>query len=71
MFDKLSPKTDFISKTTTTLQIINQNLLYLTHEMDKVHKIVKTLLVDKDLQNTVDKYFERDETSPQTEQVEQ
>ncbi len=34
-------------------------------------RLVKTLSVDKDLQNTVDKYFDEDETSPQTDSEEQ
>ncbi len=49
------------------LRIINGNLLYLTREVDKISRLVQTLSVDKNLQNTVDKYFEQDETSPQTE----
>ncbi len=51
-------------------RILNQNILYLTREVDKIVRLVKTLSVDKDLQNTVDKYFDDDieETSPQTEQ---
>ncbi len=53
------------------LRIINGNLLYLTREVDKISRLVQTLSVDKNLQNTVDKYFEEDldETSPQTDQT--
>ncbi len=50
------------------LRILNQNILYLTREVDKIVRLVKTLSVDKDLQSTVDKYFDEDETSPQTDQ---
>ncbi len=52
------------------LRILNQNILYLTREVDKIVRLVKTQSIDKDLQNTVDKYFDDDieETSPQTEQ---
>ncbi len=51
------------------LRIINQNILYLTREVDKISRLVQTLSVDKNLQNTVDKYFDEDieETSPQTD----
>ncbi len=51
-------------------RILNQNILYLTREVDKIVRLVKTLSVDKNLQSTVDKYFDDDieETSPQTEQ---
>ncbi len=77
IFDKLSPKTDFISKIISTLDILNGNVLYLTHEMDQIKKIVTKLehkiTLERDLQKQVDDYFEADkeETSPQTESVEQ
>jgi len=48
------------------LRIINGNILYLTREVDKISRLVQTLVVDKNLQLTVDKYF--DETSHQTDQ---
>ncbi len=41
-------------------RIINQNILYLTREVDKIVRIVKSLQVDKDLQTQVDKYFPED-----------
>ncbi len=59
-FNRISPIADFCSKTDRNLQIIMKNLLYVTHELDKVHKLVKTLVIDKDLQTTVDTYFEED-----------
>ncbi len=71
LFDKLSPTTDFISKIQSDIVILNQNVLYITHECDKILKLVKSLSINKDLQDTVDKYFEKDETSPQTDQDEQ
>lgn len=51
------------------LRIINQNILYLTREVDSLVRSVKQLSNDKGLQQQVDKYFEEDstETSPQTE----
>ncbi len=48
-------------------RILNQNILYLTREVDKTVRLVKQLSVDKDLQQQVDKYFDEDETSPQTD----
>ncbi len=60
------PRADFYSK----LDILNKNVLYVTHQVDKVLKIIKSLEVNKDLQNQVDQYFEQDpdeETSPQTD----
>ncbi len=49
-------------------RIINQNILYLTREVDQIVRLVKQLSIDKGLQTQVDKYFEDDETSPQTDQ---
>ncbi len=72
LFDNLSPKTDFSSKITIQkLDILMSNVLYITHECDKILKLVNKLAIDRDLQQTVDKYFERDETSPQTDSDEQ
>ncbi len=74
LFDNLSPKTDFSSKLQlllVRLDVINKNVLYVTHQTDKILKILNRIIIDKDLQNTVDEYFEKDETSPQTEQDEQ
>ncbi len=48
-------------------RILNQNILYLTREVDKIVRLVKQLGTDKDLQQQVDKYFDEDETSPQTD----
>ncbi len=66
-FKNLSPNADFYSK----LDIVNKNLLYTTHMCDKILKILREMKHDNDLQDTVDKYFERDETSPQTDTGEQ
>ncbi len=49
-------------------RILNQNILYLTREVDKIVRMIKQLSIDDNLQQQVDKYFEEDETSPQTEQ---
>ncbi len=48
-------------------RLINQNILYLTREVDDIKRLVKLLGTDKDLQTQVDKYFDEDETSPQTD----
>ncbi len=58
LFDNLSPKTDFSSKLTIKLDILNKNILYVTHECDKILKILNKMAIDKDLQNTVDQYFD-------------
>ncbi len=52
----------------SNFRILNQNVLYLTHTMDKCLYILKEMKTDKGLQNTVDQYFEeKEETSPQTD----
>ncbi len=42
-----------------------KNVLYITHEVDKIKKIVNRIDNTLGLQKQVDEYF--DETSPQTE----
>ncbi len=60
LFDKLSPKTDFISKTQLDFSVLNGNILYITHEVDKILKLVKKLEHDSKLQKQVNDYFEKD-----------
>ncbi len=53
-------------------RILNQNILYLTREVDSLVRMAKQSANDKGLQQQVDKYFEEDhETSPQTDSDEQ
>ncbi len=61
LFSSISPSADFFKKLQLQLDIINKNILYITHECDKIKKLVVELGHDKDLQDTVDKYFDRDE----------
>ncbi len=64
---------NFIFKSTETdlqkmfqyLEVTQKNILYLTHQVDFIRKILVESKHDKDLQTTVDKYF--DETSHQTD----
>ncbi len=51
------------------IETIQKNVLYSTHQLDFLRKTILELVHDKDLQKTVDKYFE--ETSPQTDSDEQ
>ncbi len=53
----------------TKLEILNKNVLYVTHVCDKIDNNLHKIIVDKELQQTVDKYF--DETSHQTDSDEQ
>ncbi len=56
--NRISPNADFCSKIEARLEMLNSNVLYVTHECDKIYKILKGLQVDKDLQNQVDEYFD-------------
>ncbi len=60
-----STDADF-KKMFSIIEVIQSNLLYTTHRIDFLIKEVNKLVHDKDLQTTVDKYF--DETSHQTDQ---
>ncbi len=50
------------------LETIQKNVLYLTHQVDFVRKILVEDKHDKDLQTTVDKYFDStaDETADES-----
>ncbi len=70
-FKNISPNADFYSKLDlllTRLDILNKNLLYCTHMEDKILKLLKTVVNDKDLQKQVDEYFDEDsENIPEKE----
>ncbi len=63
-----STDADF-KKMFSIIETIQKNVLYLTYRIDTLLKEVKSLTVDKGLQSQVDEYFEKDETSPQTDQA--
>ncbi len=58
-----------LQKMFAILDTIQKNVLYLTHQVDFIRRTVVSDKHDKDLQHTVDKYF--DETSHQTDADEQ
>jgi len=63
-FKNISPSADFYSK----LDILNKNVLYVTHQTDKILKILNRMVIDDNLQSTVDKYFDKDtEDIPEVE----
>ncbi len=50
--------------------ILNKNILYITHEIDKVNKNVLQILNNINLQKQVDDYFEEDtEHIPEVEKT--
>ncbi len=66
LFDNLSPKPDFSSKIQSDLVILNKNVLYITHEVDKIKRLIDSIIVNLDIyQQTLDFYAK--ETSPQTD----
>ncbi len=60
-----------LQKMFSILENLQKNMVYGTYRLDAILKLVKSLNTDKGLQQQVDKYFEDDETSPQTESDEQ
>ncbi len=69
-FKNISPNADFYSKLDNIvmrLDFLQKNVLYTTHTVDKILKLIKALDSDEKLQKQVDEYFDEDETSPQTE----
>ncbi len=53
------------------IETIQKNVLYITYRVDMLIKRYDKLQIDTNLQTTVDKYFENEETSPQTDTDEQ
>ncbi len=74
-FINLSPPADFYLKFQTQIDILMKNVLYITHEVDKIKKLVNKIDVNSSLQTQVDEYFDKNEeesfheTSPQTESM--
>ncbi len=71
---KKSTEADFsklLTNLDSKLDILQKNVLYSTHQLDFIRQQIIKLVTDKSLQKQVDTYFEEDETSPQTESVEQ
>ncbi len=57
-FHNLSPREDFNSKFQSDLLLINKNILYITHEVDQIKKIVSHIDNSFKLQKQVDQYFD-------------
>ncbi len=70
LFNKSIPQTfkkDTLNTSLLDLKILNQNILYISRVIDKMAIQLNELGNDKRLQTQVDEYFEKDETSPQTD----
>ncbi len=61
MFNNFKSPETLNSKTITKYdKIINSNLLYITHEIDQIKKIVIAISNSQKLQHQVDEFFEED-----------
>ncbi len=56
-FHNLSPPEDFNSKFQSDLLLINKNILYITHEIDQIKKIVTQISLDQRNQTIVDDFY--------------
>ncbi len=56
-----------LQKMFSILENLQKNMVYSTYKLDNILKLIKELSTDNKLQSQVDKYFEDDETSPQTD----
>ncbi len=56
-----------LQKFTSILETIQKNVLYLTYRLDSVLKQVNKLVIDKDLQLQVDKFFPNENAHPMPE----
>ncbi len=71
MFHSLkSQRTLDNSTSIVQLAVINKNILYVTHRIDSLYKLVQEIKHDMDLRNQVDEYYAPG-TSPQTDTGEQ
>ncbi len=73
MFNKIkSPETLFSKTNPPDIPnfVLNQNILYLTHQIDKCLLVLKKLELETGLQKQVDEYFETKDSTQEEEKVE-
>ncbi len=58
-----------LQKMFQSIETIQKNVLYVTYRIDTILKYLSDQKTDLGLQKQVDEYFDEDETSPQTDQV--
>ncbi len=51
-----------LQKMFSILENLQKNMVYSTYKLDNILKLIKELNTDNKLQNTVDKYFDEDNT---------
>ncbi len=56
-----------LQKMFSILENLQKNMVYSTYKLDNILKLIKELHMDNKLQSQVDKYFDDDETSHQTD----
>ncbi len=69
MFHKLKSQGTLVNST-LNLTILNQNILYLTHEIDDIKRLLTRMNSDAILQTQVNGFYDK-ATSPQTDSEEQ
>ncbi len=52
-----------LQKIVQSIERLNSNVIYVTHQVDFIRKKIMAMEHDKDLQNTVDKFYESDGTT--------
>ncbi len=62
-FHNLSPHEDFNSKFQSDLLLINKNILYITHEVDQIKRIVQSLENATKLQTQVDDFYNSEDSA--------
>ncbi len=60
-----------LQKIMQSIETLQKNVLYITYRLDTVLKGVNKLVIDKDLQLQVDKFFPPNEDMAQEESVDQ
>ncbi len=58
-----------LDNSTLTLRVLNQNILYVTKQSDKILRILEDLKNMEKMQQKIEEFY--DETSPQTDTAEQ
>ncbi len=68
-FDFSKSREDFQNKFQLQMDILNKNVLYITHQTDRVLKIVASLHTQMEIERQATGYYQEkiDETSHQTE----
>jgi len=62
-----STDADF-KKMFSIIETVQKNVLYMTYSLDRLHKEINCLMIDKDLQKQANAYFEDNPLHPEDKQ---